>query len=388
MPLRRVFHGVDHARYFREEGIVVVILVHLFSVVARAAHVQHRRIVRITQTQRISVREHVYLREKVAAMQRNHMHERAHRARLVLPRRTRHPRHTLLGGDAGLFVKGELAEPTRRLKVLEGVRNNRVELDFAAKVARQVTKVRRLLNHRAEALGLVPPPLLREVLVRNHVACIDGHHTQAVVRDDLLQLLRDSEVSKHVAHTHRAQLAVDVSIHVHDVVHGARRDGLLQEHTHAWKCVRQHLFDIASLVHTATERGRRADPDHMRPRVGRHRREVGVHIRVHGRVSVRAHRRRCALLPKHLFCILPHGVDQRHDVETRAELALKTDRVIPRTFWRAKVDLARTYDDQPHVCARTRRQPRRAHRRGRLSVSGHAVALRDKTSSSRFARDV
>ena len=52
-------------------------------------------------------------------MQRNHMHERAHGARLVLPRRTRDARHTLLGRDAGPFVKGEFAEPTRRLKVLE-----------------------------------------------------------------------------------------------------------------------------------------------------------------------------------------------------------------------------------------------------------------------------
>lgn len=61
------------------------------------------------------------------------------------------------------------------------------------------TEVRALLNDGSHVDPLVPPCRLGDSLVSTCVTSNRAHHSQVVLRDDLLHFLNTSEVSKHVA---------------------------------------------------------------------------------------------------------------------------------------------------------------------------------------------
>ena len=177
---------------------------------------------------------------------------------------------------------------------------------------------------------------------------------QVVVRDDLLHFLHHLQVAEHVADTHETAIPLQHLGHLKRLIHRTRRHRLLDEQRHIRQAGRQELLEVAARLRATTERRRRAHPHGMRVRLSTHRRHVVLERRVHHRVLVRTQHKRLTLGLEHAARSLGVRVDQRHDFESRAELVLKTERVIPRTFVGAKVDVAGT--DNHHTKVSTGRR--------------------------------
>ena len=102
---------------------------------------------------------------------------------------------------------------------------------------------------------------------------------------------------------------------------GARRNGLLNEHGHTREMFQNLQLDIAAWLDTTTEHGRTADDDHIRAFLVRHRFNEFLEGLEDACVLVGGHDERLAFFLQDGFGALCGGIDERDDFEARTEFA-------------------------------------------------------------------